>query len=100
MTRRLASLASMTLALIASACAPVGPNYVRPPVPTPTHYRFASLVQAESLADAPWWRVFEDPQLQALIRDAIDSNLDVRAAVAAELRGRRPASRSRFSVRR
>src|SRR5580765_1357914 len=79
MTRRLASLG---LALITTGCAPLGPNYVRPPVPTPTHYRFASLVQAESLADAPWWRVFEDPQLQALIRDAIDSNLDVRAAVA------------------
>ena len=75
-------LRSLVFALIASGCAPVGPNYVRPPVPTPTHYRFASLVQAESLADAPWWRVFEDPALQALIRDAIDSNLDVRAAVA------------------
>src|SRR5215831_1533845 len=74
--------ASLGLALIASGCAPVGPNYVRPPVPTPTHYRFAELAQAESLADAPWWRVFGDPTLQALIREAIDSNLDVRAAIA------------------
>ena len=70
------------LALAASGCAPLGPNYARPPVPTPTLYRSAALVQAESLADAPWWRVFEDPQLQALIREALDSNLDVRAAIA------------------
>ena len=65
------------------ACAPVGPNYVRVPVPTPAQYRFVeNTAQGESLADAPWWQVFEDSSLQALIREAIGNNLDLRAAVA------------------
>ena len=38
--------------------------------------------QAESLADMPWLRVFDDPALQALIREAIANNLDLRVAVA------------------
>jgi outer membrane protein, multidrug efflux system len=45
-------------------------------------YRFADLVQAEAAADAPWWGVFTDPTLQALVREAIASNLDLQAAVA------------------
>ena len=66
-----------------SACAAVGPNYARPQMSPPGQYRFAGdQVQAESLADAPWWQVFADPALQALVRDAIVNNLDLRAAVA------------------
>ena len=38
--------------------------------------------QAESLADAPWFQVFDDPTLQALIQEAIANNLDLRVAVA------------------
>ena len=30
----------------------------------------------------PWWQVFDDPALQALIRDAIEHNYDLRVAVA------------------
>ena len=36
----------------------------------------------ESLADVPWWQVFDDEALQALIRDAIALQLDLRVAVA------------------
>jgi outer membrane protein, multidrug efflux system len=61
----------------------VGPNYSRPQLPAPPQHRFvATNTQAESLADAPWFLVFEDPTLQALIRDAITNNLDLRVAVA------------------
>jgi outer membrane protein, multidrug efflux system len=75
-------LAAATSALL-SACGPVGPNYVRPPLPTPQQYRFAeSVAQGESLADAPWWQIFQDPTLQELIREAIAHNLDLRSAVA------------------
>ena len=38
--------------------------------------------QAQSLADLPWFQVFDDPQLQALIREALANNLDLRTAVA------------------
>jgi multidrug efflux system outer membrane protein len=83
-------------------CAPVGPRFVRPAVPTPAQYRFVTdAAQGESMADAPWWQVFADPTLQALVREAITSNLDVRRRRrASSRRARRPASRDRCSTRR
>jgi multidrug efflux system outer membrane protein len=66
-----------------AGCVKVGPDYVRPEVPTPPQYRFVDgPAQAETLADVGWWLVFQDPTLQALIREAIANNLDLRAAVA------------------
>jgi len=65
-----------------AGCAKVGPDYMRPAVPTPPAFRFVESQQAASLADIPWWQVFEDPVLQALIREAIANNLDLRAAAA------------------
>jgi multidrug efflux system outer membrane protein len=66
-----------------AACAPVGPNYARPTVPIPPQFRFVDTPQqAASMADLPWWQVFGDPTLQALIREAIANNLDLQAAVA------------------
>ena len=61
----------------------VGPNYARPQLPSPPQYRFVeSAARPQSLADAPWWQVFDDPTLQALIQEAIANNLDLRTAVA------------------
>jgi multidrug efflux system outer membrane protein len=80
---RCGRLWTLALASGLSACAAVGPNYARPPVPTTDQYRFVNGPgQAESLADAPWWQVFDDPELQALIREAITNNLDLRVAIA------------------
>jgi multidrug efflux system outer membrane protein len=71
----------LTVALV-PACA-VGPNYNRPQVPEPPQHRFLEgPAQAESIADLPWWEVTKDSQLQALIRDAIANNLDLRTATA------------------
>jgi len=68
--------------LLASACA-VGPKYQRPEVATPPGYRFALGPQeAASIADLPWWEVFEDPQLRELIREALSNNQDLRLAAA------------------
>jgi outer membrane protein, multidrug efflux system len=61
----------------------VGPNYERPKLPTPPQYRSAEATsQAQSLADATWFQVFDDPALQTLVREAIENNLDLRVAVA------------------
>ncbi len=75
-------LAAMLVLSSAVTGCMVGPNYKRPDMPNPAAYRFAEATQAESLADAPWFKVFEDPALQTLIKEAIAGNLDVRAAVA------------------
>jgi multidrug efflux system outer membrane protein len=80
--RLVAPLVVALLVATMGGCAKVGPNYTRPNVPTPPTFRFVDSQQAASLADAPWWQVFDDPVLQTLIREAIANNLDLRAAAA------------------
>ena len=63
----------------------VGPDYHRPAVQVPTAYRDLSenpqlQAQAASYADLPWWQVFQDPQLQELIRTALKQNYDLQLA--------------------
>ena len=38
--------------------------------------------EAASLADLPWWEVFDDPALKGLVREALAGNYDLRIAVA------------------
>jgi multidrug efflux system outer membrane protein len=77
-------LSLIAIALLPTACT-VGPNYHRPSVQTPTTYRDLSPnpqeeAQAASYADLPWWQVFQDPQLQELIRVALKQNYDLQIA--------------------
>jgi multidrug efflux system outer membrane protein len=79
----LAAVTTLTSAFL-TGCA-VGPNYHRPAVASPTSYRDLSenpqlQAQAASFADLPWWKVFQDPQLQELIRIAIKQNYDLQIA--------------------
>jgi multidrug efflux system outer membrane protein len=49
----------------------------------PAEFRDAGGQQSpETLADIPWWQVFEDKALQELIREAIAHNYDLRVAIA------------------
>ncbi|HVO61759.1 MAG TPA: efflux transporter outer membrane subunit [Terriglobales bacterium] len=88
---------------LATGCT-VGPNYKRPSVDVPGGYRGAppssgaaqtdSDQQAatattqppqsatQSLGDEKWWEVFQDKQLQELIRTALQNNYDVNIAAA------------------
>src|SRR5229473_7112040 len=75
--------ATMFSALLAGCS--VGPNYHRPAGQTPTAFREPAenpqvQAQAVSYADLPWWQVFQDPQLQELIRTAIKQNYDLQLA--------------------
>ena len=62
----------------------VGPKYKRPPVTVPDAYRGlapdAGPQAPASLGDEKWWMVFQDLQLQGLIREALSQNYDVRIA--------------------
>jgi multidrug efflux system outer membrane protein len=69
------------LVLTAAGCA-LGPDYRRPETATPAVYRFEHDPTADSVADTGWWQVYEDPVLQALIREALANNLDVRIAAS------------------
>jgi outer membrane protein, multidrug efflux system len=97
MTRKLGGSLSILFSslLIWSGCA-VGPNYKRPTVNVPVAYRDASTEapaspaqnatssapHAASLGDEKWWDVFQDRELQNLIRTALKNNYDVRIAAA------------------
>lgn len=91
----------LTLTVVLAGCA-VGPNYKRPSVDVPAVYRqpaadtsvssnpsTAAPSQATgvsgstaSLGDEKWWEVFQDKELQNLIRTALKNNYDVRIAAA------------------
>jgi multidrug efflux system outer membrane protein len=77
----------MLLALLSFSVAGcmVGPNYKRPAVQTPANFRDPASnpqlqAQTASYADLPWWQVFQDQQLQELIRTALKQNYDLQIA--------------------
>jgi multidrug efflux system outer membrane protein len=98
--RILAPLMSTILSLTAMTGCMVGPNYHRPAVQTPTAYRDLkedqqAQAQTASFADLPWWQVFQDPQLQELIRTALKENYDLQLATE-----RIAAARSQVAITR
>src|SRR5215470_15027889 len=65
-----------------AGCA-IGPNYHRPGIESPDHFRSApDTVSTNSLAEVGWWEVYQDQSLQGLIRNALTNNYDLRLAVA------------------
>ena len=75
---------SISLPLLLLAACTVGPQYQRPKADVPGGYRGVPatpvVASSESLGDAKWWTVFQDEQLQSLIRMALTQNYDVRIA--------------------
>jgi multidrug efflux system outer membrane protein len=67
--------------LLFAACA-VGPRYSRPPLQTPSVYRDGGQGTTNSFAELAWWQVYQDRTLQALIREALTNNYDIRIAAA------------------
>ena len=76
------ALLAIALALLVTGC-PVGPDYKAPEIHEPeTFHVDVPVEKGASLADLPWWQVFEDAELQKLVNQAISQNLDLRAAAA------------------
>ncbi|HEV2378347.1 MAG TPA: efflux transporter outer membrane subunit [Terriglobia bacterium] len=103
-TRRGAGMRKLMVALVLGvglmAGCEVGPKYHRPAVQVPGAYRDLGENQqaqssATSYADLPWWQVFQDSQLQELIRTALKQNYDL--ATAAE---RINAARAQLGITR
>ncbi len=79
-----ASAVSVALLLALAACT-LGPSYERPQLPVPdTYYQStrADVSEAGSLADLPWWQLFDDPTLNALIDEAVRNGFDAQVAAA------------------
>jgi len=93
------ALSALLIATLLTVGCTVGPNYKRPTADVPGGYRGAAPSQdtpeaasqpiadqtkpaAQSLGDEKWWEVFQDQQLQELIRTALKNNYDVNIAAA------------------
>jgi multidrug efflux system outer membrane protein len=59
----------------------LGPAYQRPVVNAPPAFRGEINAATNSLGDLAWWQLFQDDQLQRLIRIALTNNFDLRIAV-------------------
>jgi len=82
---RLAPLALVVAQVTFVAGCSVGPRYVRPGYPAPPAFRGAdnapvSSDAKSSLGDEEWSKVYQEPELQDLIRKALANNYDLRIA--------------------
>ncbi len=76
------SLVLAVFSLLLLACA-MGPDYSRPDIPTSDSFRMAEEPKdLPSLANMPWWELYQDEELQRLIRIALEENKDLKRAVA------------------
>jgi outer membrane protein, multidrug efflux system len=84
--RSRAAVIGLVLVMSLSGCS-VGPKYQRPSAPVPTQFKESAAPSAQAGAITPiayndWWRVFNDPVLDRLEKDADSANQDIRVAVA------------------
>ncbi len=73
----------VALALLFATGCTVGPNYKRPHIQVPDAYRGSvpgASPDTVSFGEEKWWTVFQDDELQKLIRTALADNYDVRIA--------------------
>jgi multidrug efflux system outer membrane protein len=75
----------LVLTIGLSGCA-VGPKYQHPAAPVPSQFKESASTTPGSavtpIAYSDWWRVFGDPVLDQLERDAVAANQDIRLAVS------------------
>jgi len=91
------SLAPALFSMMLISCA-MGPDYTRPPIPTPESFRMAGQA-GESIANMPWWELLQDDELHTLIRIALEENKDLQRAVAnvEEFQARLSIARTEFA---
>ena len=75
-------VAFLAAAVVAAGCA-VGPNYRRPTVDLPAQFDGEqAAAETRSLADVPWWDLFQDPVLKSLVNESLENGFDARLAAA------------------
>ena len=71
----------VAFSLLLNGCL-LGPNYQRPAISAPAAFRGQSTTEQISFADQGWWDVYSDPFLNALIKEALKNNYDLKTAIA------------------
>lgn len=82
MMRRATSLLALSAAL--AGCA-VGPDYQAALPPVSAQAALDAAAQPAFTPDQPrgdWWRLYDDPRLDAFVAEALEANTDLRAAAA------------------
>jgi multidrug efflux system outer membrane protein len=74
-------LVSSILLSVALFSCKLGPNYVRPVEPLPKVYS-QDFPSDSSIANIPWWSLFNDTVLENLIRVTLENNKDLKSSVA------------------
>jgi len=69
------------IALLTSACAPVGPTYQRPEMALAATYSESTSQALGEVAQRRWWTAFNDPVLDRLVARGLKQNLDIAAAM-------------------
>lgn len=82
-------LAPLLAALVAGC--KLGPDYKRPSVQVPTDWRWKAAEPRDDVERGEWWRMFNDPMLNALEEKAIAANQDLKAAAARVMQARATA---------
>jgi multidrug efflux system outer membrane protein len=77
-TKKLSLVVSL---ILLHACAS-GPNYTRPYFGLDSSYRNAAAIPSErAVSDIAWAELFQDPELSAVIRSAVERNIDLQIAL-------------------
>src|SRR2546428_23430 len=80
--RSRAVLAALWAVCIMAGGCMVGPNYARPAVDQPAHFKSQADSEAAPDIAREWWQLYGDPELDRLIATATASNQTLRQAVA------------------
>ena len=84
----------VSISAVLAGCT-VGPNYQRPKLNVPPSFRGAqTTAQQASLADLPWWDVFRDDTLKALVKTALANNYDLAIAISRVEQARQVAAQA------
>ncbi|MDO8423799.1 MAG: efflux transporter outer membrane subunit [Parvibaculum sp.] len=75
------TISMIALAATLGACTMI-PDYERPAIGVPSAYSGATDTAGDTVIAADWWKNFNDPVLDALMAQALTSNLDIAAALA------------------
>ena len=68
-------------AVLPLAACKMGPDFAPPEPPAPETFR-SDVPAGESVANVPWWDLYQDPALQSLIRAGLENNRSAREALA------------------
>ncbi|RLD21476.1 MAG: transporter [Bacteroidetes bacterium] len=77
-------MVTMMLAILASCV--VGPEYARGDMHAPDDFR-TDFPDGESIANLPWWELYQDTVLQNLIEYALENNRNLEASISRILAG-------------